>query len=114
MEARLFTYLFGGGETQDATVSANSDEQETVYNYNFHVAVAAVGLVGNGSYTLQVSDTPEIEESWYDYAAEFTSVSTVDAIEDSDALTWKYSRIKYDAGGASAGTVQFNLTLKSH
>lgn len=106
-----YIYEFADGEDHDATLTANSLSLNTCFNYNFHVAITPDGLTGIGAYTFQVSDD---EVNWYDYATEFTNVSTEDAVEDANALTWKYSRIKYSAGTASAGTVKFKLTLKSH
>lgn len=96
--------------TIDIGTGGTTASTQICFDYNWSISPTVTGTPGNAKYTLEVShDNTE----WKEYKSGSTLVDIEDAIQD-DIMAWTYVRIVVQSGGASAGTVDFSMILKSN
>jgi hypothetical protein len=106
---KKYKFVFGDGTDHDATVSEISLAQEICQRYGWSIAVKQTAL-GNegGGWTIEVSNDGI---NFYNYKVNAVGIAIIDAYDD-EHLDWTYMRINYDAQTETAGTVEFEITLK--
>jgi len=106
-ESETVSFSFGDGVTHDGTVTESSISLIVDFESTWSIVPVLGSLVGQGLYTVEVSNGA----GWFEYATEFTDVVTEDSVTH-DSMEYNQLRISYRQSSVSSGTVEFQLTKK--
>lgn len=102
------TFKFADGGVHDASVTEASIGLPICFKYEWSIVPKGVGLDQAPVYTIEVSDDGV---TWFPYDTPVVDAA-IDQPFDDNHLSWTNIRINYDKKTNTAGTVQFDLTLK--
>jgi len=93
----------------DATSNFTTDPFDFKSSSDWAVALIETGLVGAPTFSVEVSTN---QTKWYEWDALSTNVA-IDDSPDADYMSFAYMRIVYLANGASAGTIEVELSFNN-
>lgn len=93
----------------DATNDFTTDGYPFEISHDWSVSFKDNAVTGLPTYTLQVSNN---NSTWYNLNVLSTGVKFDDSIT-SDFISYRFMRVVYTANGASAGTVDVELSTKN-
>lgn len=93
----------------DATNDFTTDKFRFEVSQNWSVSFKDNSVVGLPTYTIEVSNNGS---TWYELNVLSTDVKFDDSIT-SDFFSYRFMRVVYSANGASAGTVDLELSTKN-